>query len=423
MTLRTRVFVILAGFLAATLLFVWTLGTGGVLRPFIENVRRERVEVAVNIAEQVEQAESPRERFDELTRDFQVRGEFVRKPPLGLRNARPITVRGRDVYTLQGPGSPVVVQLEGRRGRSFWMVLLFRADLDAPNRRIALGMVILGLALIAVGTLVVQWMLRPLELASSAMERVADGDLSHRAPAGADAAGRMGSTFNRMADRVQGLVQGQRDLMAAVSHELRTPLTRMRLQAEMMREEGAPPARVDALERDILAVDGLVEELLESARLDQGVLALDLQPLLAEDLLTEALRRVDLGERPVTLVVPREVILVADHKRVSRVVTNLLSNVVRYTPESTPVRVSVDASADAWSIEVADSGPGVPPEALDRLFDPFFRVESSRSKRTGGLGLGLMLCRQIAEAHGGRITAANRSGGGLIVRLFLPKRS
>ena len=106
MTLRTRVFVILAGFLAATLLFVWTLGTGGVLRPFIENVRRERVEVAVNIAEQVEQAESPRERFDELTRDFQVRGEFVRKPPLGLRNARPVTVRGRDVYTLQGPGSP-----------------------------------------------------------------------------------------------------------------------------------------------------------------------------------------------------------------------------------------------------------------------------------------------------------------------------
>ena len=71
------------------------------------------------------------------------------------------------------------------------------------------------------GTLVVQWMLRPLEL-SSAMSLVADGDLSHRAPAGADAAGRMGSTFNRMADRVQGLVQGQRDLMAAVSHELRT---------------------------------------------------------------------------------------------------------------------------------------------------------------------------------------------------------
>lgn len=423
MTLRTRVFVILAGFLAATLLFVWTLGTGGVLRPFIENVRRERVEVAVNIAEQVEQAESPRERFDELTRDFQVRGEFVRKPPLGLRNARPVTVRGRDVYTLRGPGSPVVVQLEGRRGRSFWMVLLFRADLDAPNRRIALGMVILGLALIAVGTLVVQWMLRPLELASSAMERVADGDLSHRAPAGADAAGRMGSTFNRMADRVQGLVQGQRDLMAAVSHELRTPLTRMRLQAEMMREEGAPPARVDALERDILAVDGLVEELLESARLDQGVLALDLQPLRAEDLLTEALGRVDLGDRPVTLVAPREVILVADHKRVSRVVTNLLSNVARYTPESTPVRVSVDASADEWAIEVADRGPGVPPEALDRLFDPFFRVESSRSKRTGGLGLGLMLCRQIAEAHGGRITAANRPEGGLIVRLCLPKKA
>jgi signal transduction histidine kinase len=266
-------------------------------------------------------------------------------------------------------------------------------------------------------------MLRPLELASSAMERVADGDLSHRAPAGADAAGRMGSTFNRMADRVQGLVQGQRDLMAAVSHELRTPLTRMRLQVELMREEDAPPARVDALERDIRAVDELVEELLESARLDQGVLALNEQVFDAGDLFSEALGSVDLGSRPVEVQVPSGLSLEADRKRVLRVVTNLLSNVARYTPPETPTRLSVEAGEHDWVIVVADEGHGVPSAALDRLFDPFFRVESSRSRRTGGLGLGLMLCRQIAEAHGGRITAANRREGGLIVKVTLPMSS
>ena len=86
------------------------------------------------------------------------------------------------------------------------------------------------------------------------------------------------------------------------------------------------------------------------------------------------------------------------------------------------MHVSVESTAVEWVFVVADAGPGVPPQALDRLFDPFFRVESSRSKRTGGLGLGLMLCRQIAEAHGGRITASNQPEGGLIARLFLPKK-
>lgn len=422
MTLRTRVFVILAAFLAATLLFVWTLATGGVLRPFIDNVRRERVEIAVNIAEQVELADEPRVQFAELTQGFGVRGEFVRKPPLGLHNARPVVVRGREVYTLRGPGSPVVVELQGPRGRTVWMVLLFPADLDAPHRRIGLGLGILGVGLLALGYLVVQWMLRPLEVASGAMQRVADGDLSHRAPHGADAAGRIGATFNRMADRVEGLVQGQRDLMAAVSHELRTPLTRMRLQTEMLRDDGAPAGRIAALERDIAAVDGLVEELLESARLDQGVLALQMAPLDVEDLFAEALGSVELGERSVSMEVAAELDLRADRKRVLRVVTNLLSNVGRYTPSDASVTLRAHPDGDEVVLTVADNGPGVPEDAIDRLFDPFFRVEGSRSKRTGGLGLGLMLCRQIADAHGGRITAANREGGGLRVQLALPSR-
>jgi signal transduction histidine kinase len=267
---------------------------------------------------------------------------------------------------------------------------------------------------------VVQWMLRPLEVAGEAMERVADGDLEHRAPTGADAAGRMGATFNRMADRVQGLVQGQRDLMAAVSHELRTPLTRMRLQTEMLRDSGADPKRVAALEADIRVVDGLVEELLESARLDQGVLALRLERFSGQHLVLEALGEVDLGDRDVTLAAGSSVDIYADRRRVLRVLTNLLSNVQRYTPDDTQVVIQLEAVAGEVTLRVADRGPGVAPASVDRLFDPFFREENSRSLRTGGLGLGLMLCRQIAEAHGGLITATNRQNGGLEVVMRLP---
>ena len=421
MTLRTRVFVLLVGLLAMTLLAVWTMTTGGVLQPLIAKLEQERVEVAVHIAEQVEAADVPRERFRELQQQLGVRGHFAPTPPPRIRqSSRSLELRGRDVWVFRGPGSPIAVSVAGPRGRQGWMVLLFPADLDAPQRRIAMGLGLLGLMALGAGVVVVQWMLRPLEVASEAMARVADGDLTHRAPTGSDAAGRMGHTFNRMVDRVEGLVQGQRDLMAAVSHELRTPLTRMRLHTELLREEGADPARIDALERGIASVDGLVEELLESARLDQGVLALQRAPILLADLVGDALGGVDLGERSVTVAVAPGASAWADHKRMHRVLANLLSNVARYTPPTSELSVTGGVDGGSAWVEVADRGPGVAPESLDRLFDPFFREETSRSRRTGGLGLGLMLCRQIAEAHGGHITARNRVGGGLVVRLVVP---
>ncbi len=421
MTLRTRVFGLLVGLLAMTLLAVWTMTTGGVLQPLIAKLEQERVEVAVHIAEQVEAADVPRERFVELQRQLGVRGHFAPTPPPHIRHStRSLELRGRDVIVMRGPGSPIAVSVAGPRGRQGWMVLLFPADLDAPRRRIAIGLGLLGLMVLAAGVVVVQWMLRPLEVASDAMARVADGDLTHRAPTGADAAGRMGHTFNRMVDRVEGLVQGQRDLMAAVSHELRTPLTRMRLHTELLREEGADPARIDALERDIASVDGLVEELLESARLDQGVLALQRSPVDLDELFYDALGAADLGSRPVTVEVAPGARAWADRKRLRRVLANLLSNVARYTPADAAVSMSGGVEQGASWMEVSDRGPGVAAESLDRLFDPFFREETSRSRRTGGLGLGLMLCRQIAEAHGGHITARNRPDGGLAVRLELP---
>lgn len=422
MSLRLRVFGGMAALLAATLLLGWGITTGGVLRPFFGQLVEERVDVAMHMARQVEASEDPRRTVNQLQRELGVDARLGRRPPRSMvHRARVLERDGREILVLRAPGSPIAVPLDDgpRRG---WLMITFPADLDAPGRKVGVGLLLL-LVLAVLGALgTSRWMLRPLELARDAMRRVADGDLSHRAPAGGDAAGQMGETFNRMAEQVEGLVRGQRDLMAAVSHELRTPLTRMRLQLELLRdaEGGADPARLQALEADITAVDVLVGELLESARLDQGVMALRLAPADVAAMGAEALGAIDLGDRPVVFSVPAGLVVVLDRRRVLRVLVNLLSNAARYTPADAELTLAAGVEGGWLRLQVADRGPGVAPADRARLFDPFFRAEASRSRATGGLGLGLMLVRQIAEAHGGRVEAEAREGGGLSVSVWLP---
>ena len=410
--------------LLLTIAGAWAVVGGGVLSSLIGNLMEERTDIAVHIAEQVESAPIPRQAVVELASSLQVEIRLAGEPPPAprhgrSRSARSIERSGRRIIVVKGPRSPIVVPVEVR-GEEMWLVVRFPVDLDAPQRRAGEGLIILaGIALI--GTFIAaRWTLSPLRTASDAMHQIAAGDLSHRLPEGADVTGQMGETFNRMAARVEGLVEDQRRLMAAVSHELRTPLARMRLQLELLSDTGADPSRVRDIEAEIGEVDGLVEELLESARLDQGVLALRLEPVDLHDLAAEALGSVDLGERPITLDIPQGLRLTSDRRRLLRCLTNLLSNAARYTPAEAEISLQATEDAGGVCLEVADRGEGVSEEALPRLFDPFFRAEASRSRVTGGLGLGLMLVRQIIEAHGGHIQAKNRSGGGLSVSMWLP---
>jgi signal transduction histidine kinase len=300
------------------------------------------------------------------------------------------------------------------------MAVHFPVDIERPRRRVGWGFPILALLVLAGAVLTSGWVLRPLRRTSAAMDRVAQGDLAVRVPEGSDEAGRIGATFNRMAERVSAMLTGQRRLVAGVSHELRTPLARMRLLTELLRDSGADPARLDALEAEIGAVDGMVGELLESARLDQGVLALKREPVALQELVHQALAAVELGERALELDVPDDLVLPLDRVRMVRVLSNLLSNAARYTPATARVSIHASRTAAGARLVIADDGPGVPEEELPELFVPFFRGERSRSKATGGLGLGLMLVKQIVEAHGGDIRATNRPEGGLAMLIDLP---
>lgn len=434
MSLRLRVWLSVVGLLALTVLAAWMLTGSVVLGALVGSLTDERVDTAVYVANEVRQEEGPQARIErarQLSRELGVSLRLHEELPdrHGDASWRAVQRDGVTVFVARGHRgrrAPVLVAM-GPDGGAPFLAVRFRTDLEQPRRAVALGLVLLLAAGVLASVAASRWMLRPLELAGAAMQRVADGDLSHRVEAtGTDVTGRMGATFNAMADRVQGMVEGQRELMAAVSHELRTPLARMRLQAELLRDAGAPEARIAALEADIAEVDALVGELLESARMHQGQLALRLEEVQLLPLVQDCLAAEDLGARPVTVDVPAELVLPADPARLGRVLRNLLSNIRRYTPPdaAVTVRASKVRSEDGGHVilAVADAGPGVPDADLPRLFEPFYRADGASRRATGGLGLGLMLVKQIVQAHGGSVDAMNRPAGGLLVRVVLPLR-
>jgi signal transduction histidine kinase len=421
MDLRIRVGLALGAILLGTIVSAWFITAGGVVRNLIGELVSERIDIAVYVAEQLEEAEHPRLRVEELAEQLRIQVAVGPRPPLAMsQRARRVDRDGREVLVLRGPKAPLAVAMSPH-GRERWLLVHFPADLDRPPRRIGMGLLGLLVGSLALGLLVLYQVFRPLHQTTAAMRRIADGELDHRLTVGS-AVPEAERTFNQMADRVQSLVQGQRDLMAAVSHELRTPLSRMRLQLAML-EGSADPRRVADLERDVAEVDELVEELLESARLHQGQLALQWGTVSAANLAGEALGSIELGDHPVQLEASPSLQFSGDFRRLLRCLRNLLSNVVRYTPPETPVALRIVEDGGAIVISVTDSGPGVSEEEGARLFEPFYRTEASRSRRTGGIGLGLMLVRQIAEAHGGRAEALHPPEGGLEIRLVLPRKT
>lgn len=218
----------------------------------------------------------------------------------------------------------------------------------------------------------------------------------------------MARAFNGMASRIAGLLESERQLLAGVSHELRTPLSRLRLELELLRDGGADSRRVDAMEGDLLELDDLIEQLLAVSRMQLGQRPVtpewtDLKGLADEAVALAKVEGVSVygeGQRSV------------DAGLMLRAVVNLLQNAGRYG--APPIELVVGADA----IEVHDRGPGVTEAQLAQLFTPFWRAEESRSKATGGLGLGLMLVEQVARLHGAEARASLRTGGGLTVGLY-----
>ena len=270
----------------------------------------------------------------------------------------------------------------------------------------------------------------PLEKLTSAAQRLGSGDLSARTGLKRrDEVGRVAVAFDEMADRLEKLVRGEKELLANVSHELRTPMARIRVALELAAEGDSQRSRtyLQEIAKDLEELDRLVEDVLTVARLDlrgasDGAPPLRRERLPAQAVIEHAAERFRSANPERVLELKLEAGLPqidADESLLRRAIDNLLDNARKYSEPDKPVVLSA-TSKDGLTIEIVDQGIGIEASDLPNLFRPFFRTERSRSRGTGGVGLGLTLAKKIVEAHGGHLDVQSAVGKGTTVRLRVP---
>jgi two-component system, OmpR family, sensor kinase len=289
-------------------------------------------------------------------------------------------------------------------------------------------------ALAGLGLWVVRLGLRPLRAIESTAESYAAGDLSQRVEH-ADPrteVGRLGIALNAMLGQIEAAFKAReaserklRRFVSDASHELRTPLAAVRAYAELF-TRGAKQ-RPEDLERSMAGItresermSGLVEDLLLLARLDEGR-PLERKPVDLDKVVAEAVETAHALDptRPLSFDAEATVVR-GDRDGLRQIVDNLLSNARAHTPADTPVHVTVGRDNGTAVIEVADEGPGLNGEELDRVFERFYRADPSRSRSSGGVGLGLSIVAAVVEAHGGSVDVRSEPGRGTTFRIVLP---
>jgi two-component system sensor histidine kinase BaeS len=279
------------------------------------------------------------------------------------------------------------------------------------------------------GYFLARGLIAPLTRLASATHRIAAGDLAARVHVERnDELGQLVTDFNQLAQTLESNEKMRRNFMADISHELRTPLSILRGELEAL-EDGIrtmTPDRLRSLQAEVATLNKLVDDLYDLSLADVGALTYHKEHVDLVSLVDVALGafRERFAERRIevdaTSLAGPAIMVDADPRRITQVLNNLFENCARYTDSGGRLRVVVEASAATAHVDVMDSSPGVPEEALPRLFDRLYRVDTSRNRRSGGAGLGLALCRSIVTGHGGEIDAKPSPLGGLWVRVTLP---
>lgn len=310
------------------------------------------------------------------------------------------TMRGTTISIVSPiPNHPAQVLVLGPVPMFNWMPLQLSA-----------GITLFSLFLLSLG---VYGLILPLERkirqVRYALNRMKSGDLSLRVPIeGSDEMANLASSYNNMSDHIQRLIEAQRELMRAVSHELRTPVARIRFGTEMLAEEDDYNHRmhqVDMIDKDIEALNTLIDEIMTYAKLEQGTPSLDFAEIALFDVLdqvaveTEALKT----QKEIELVAPPVYLKVdAERRYLHRVVQNLVGNAVRYCDNKVRITGGVHSDGMAF-VCVEDDGAGIPEQDRQRVFEAFARLDDSRTRASGGYGLGLSIVSRIAYWFGGEI--------------------
>jgi signal transduction histidine kinase len=265
---------------------------------------------------------------------------------------------------------------------------------------------------------------RGLAKVERASQKLATGELSARVENPDGPSSELATSFNEMAARVERLIRSRDELVQAVSHELGSPLSRIRFHLELLADKSgrARQERIDAMTRDLDALDELVAELLRYVQSDEMELERrEIDPGRSlPDLVELAKLEAPQGKTvEIELSVSRAAPIVADPRLFQRTVENLLRNAVRHARGK--VRLDVSAAADVTTVAVHDDGPGIPEELREKVLVPFFRPQADRSRKTGGIGLGLAIVNRVVQRHGGRIEIGTSPLGGASITTSWPK--
>jgi heavy metal sensor kinase len=338
----------------------------------------------------------------------------------------PVVARGRMVNVLQVGMS--LEALEMARRHFLWAVAAL----------MPVGLLLAG----GGGWLLARRALRPVDQMTRAARRIEAEHLAQRLEGAEvnDELGRLAQTLNEMLARLEAGFAQVRRFSADASHELRTPLTVLKgeIEVALRNPRGADEYRrvlASTLE-EVERMARLVDELLLLSRADAGALRWESEPVELDRLVEEATKQADVLARPkrigVTLTEVAPLIVRGDGQRLKQLLLNLVDNAIKYTPDGGQVTLSLRATgrppsdpaasgAEEWAeIGVRDTGVGIPPEELPRIFERFYRADAARSREAGGAGLGLCIGKTIAEAHGGRIEVESRVHAGSTFRVFLP---
>jgi two-component system sensor histidine kinase CpxA len=330
--------------------------------------------------------------------------------------------RGPKLYAV------IPIKLEAEKSAELH-VLFVKQEPTHPEEGFGWGLAIIGVVIALLVMPVSRLISKPINELRHSAQRIAEGDLSHRAMVRRkDEIGKLGRAFNHMADRLEKMIRGGRELTAHISHELRTPLARIRIAEEMLREKLARQNNKDLnrylneIREDVEELDALIGRILMLSKLDLKEKPLSFQPVNPVDLMQGILSRVTQALEQKSLHLKTDFSfdppLWGDADALQTTFSNLVENAVKYTPSGGRVSVEMKTAGDFMEVIVTNTAEKIAEQDLGMIFEPFHRVGTKKVK---GFGLGLAIAKKTVEAHGGSIEASNAQEG-FRIRIRLPRK-
>lgn len=306
--------------------------------------------------------------------------------------------------------------------------------IESTNRTLLYGALMAAIIVLLLGIFLSRTLTRPIRELTQATHAVSEGDLSQQVPIRSnDELGELAKAFNKMSTELSRSVNIRKQMTADIAHELRTPLSLILGHAEAVHDGVLPPSRenFEIIREEAARLEHLVNDLRILSLADAGELAISLQTVESERLLREVASLYQYQTQRKNIALDLDIAsplsdIEVDPGRMTQVLTNILDNALRHTPEGGRIVLSAKEANDQVELAIQDSGPGLKAEDIDRIFDRFYRTDSSRQRDgafPGGSGLGLAIARSIVQAHGGQLLAESEAGKGLKVIVRLPKKS